>query len=458
MIERYSLPEMNGIWTDEAKFGLWLRVEIAVCEAWCELGKIPAEDMERIRNASCDLDRIAEILRVTHHDVTAFLAAVAESLGPESRYIHLGLTSSDVMDTALGLQLKMSAEILQRDVAKLIAVLRSRAIEHKHTLMMGRTHGVHAEPMTFGLKLALWVMEMERNATRLARATESVSVGKISGAVGTHATVPLEVEENACRRLGLGYAAVSNQVVQRDRHAEFLTTIAIIGSSLDKFATEVRALQKTEVRELEEPFAAGQTGSSAMPHKRNPELCERVSGLARLLRANAVASLEDIALWHERDISHSSVERIILPDSCLALDYILTIFTTVVAGMRVDRERMMANVELTRGLVFSQHVLIALIEKGLSRQDAYSIVQSNAMQAWQSGQPLRELLEADERVEVLLSAQELDSVFDYAHFLKEVGHIFARAGLTEKASVDSSDLQPPAARSDLGDTEDASCD
>jgi adenylosuccinate lyase len=428
MIERYSLPEMKGIWTDESRFALWLKVEIAVCEAWAEIGKITSEDMARIRNASCDLERVAEILRVTHHDVTAFLAAVAESLGPESRYIHLGLTSSDVMDTALGLQLKMSAAILQRDVAGLIKVLRSRAIEHKSTLMMGRTHGVHAEPMTFGLKLALWVMEMERNAARLERAAESVSVGKISGAVGTHATVPLEVEESACRRLGLGYAAISNQVVQRDRHAEFLTTLAIIASSLDKFATEVRALQKTEVRELEEPFSAGQTGSSAMPHKRNPELCERVSGLARLLRGNALASLENVALWHERDISHSSVERIILPDSCLALDYILTIFTSVVAGMRVDRERMMANVELTRGLVFSQHVLIALIEKGLSRQDAYSIVQRNAMTAWQSGQPLRELLEADEQVSGLLTSSELDDVFDYSHFLKEVNHIFGRAG------------------------------
>ncbi len=449
MIERYSLPQMSGLWTDEYKFGLWLKVEIAVCEAWCELGKIPAEDMARIRNASCDIERVAEILRVTHHDVTAFLAAVAESLGPESRYIHLGLTSSDVMDTALGLQLKMSAEILQRDVSRLTEVLRTRALEHKNTLMMGRTHGVHAEPMTFGLKLALWVMEMERNAVRLARATEAVAVGKISGAVGTHATVPLDVEESACRRLGLGYAAISNQVVQRDRHAEFLSTLAIIASSLDKFATEIRALQKTEVRELEEPFASGQTGSSAMPHKRNPELCERVCGLARLLRGNALASLENVALWHERDISHSSVERIILPDSCLALDYILTIFTTVVAGMRVNSERMMANVELTRGLVFSQHVLIALIEKGLSRQDAYSIVQHNAMAAWQSGQPFRELLEADDRVKSLLSEKELDSIFDYGHFLTEIDRIFARAGFTETPAVELGET--PGTRRGSGD-------
>jgi len=447
MIERYSLPEMKRIWSDDNKFDLWLRVEIAVCEAWCELGRIPPEDMERIRHATCDLERVTEILQVTHHDVTAFLAAVAESLGPESRYIHLGLTSSDVIDTALGLQFKLAAEILRNDVENLIRVLRSRAIEHKHTLMMGRTHGVHAEPMTFGLKLALWVMEMERNAVRLARATEIVSVGKISGAVGTHATVPLEVEESACRRLGLGYAAISNQVVQRDRHAEFLTTLAIIAGSLEKFATEIRALQKTEVRELEEPFEAGQTGSSAMPHKRNPELCERVSGLARLLRGNAMAALENVALWHERDISHSSVERVILPDSCLVLDYVLTLFTSVVAGLRVNTERMQSNVELTRGLIFSQGVLIALIEKGLSRQDAYKIVQRGAMTAWESGRSLRELLEADTEASSLLSAGELDGLFDYGHFLTEIDRIFARAGITGAAGDISGDGQPLAPRS-----------
>lgn len=447
MIERYSLPEMSRIWRDEHKFDLWLKVEIAVCEAWCELGRIPPEDMARIRNATCDLGRVGEILQVTHHDVTAFLGAVAESLGPESRYIHLGLTSSDVMDTALGLQLKAAGEILQQDVASLTKVLRSRAIEHKYTLMMGRTHGVHAEPMTLGLKLALWTTEMERNAARLARAIEGVSVGKISGAVGTHATVPLEVEEGACRRLGLGYAEVSNQVVQRDRHAEFLTTLAIVASSLDKFATEVRALQKTEVRELEEPFEAGQTGSSAMPHKRNPELCERVSGLARLLRANALASLENVALWHERDISHSSVERIILPDSCLALDYILTLFTSVVAGMHVDVERMKMNVELTHGLVFSQRALLALIEKGMSRQEAYKTVQTSAMAAWQSGASFRELLESDPQVHALLSADVLADVFDYGHFLKEIDRIFARAGLTGEADDISADGQPLAPRS-----------
>lgn len=447
MIERYSLPEMKLVFSDERKFELWLQVEIAVCEAWAELGRIPLEDMARIRNARCDLDRMAEILRVTHHDVTAFLAAVAESLGPESRFIHLGLTSSDIMDTALGLQLKEAGTILQRDVAALLRVLRSRALEHKHTLMMGRTHGVHAEPMTFGLKLALWLKEMERNLERLSRATASVSVGKISGAVGTHATVPLAVEEGACRRLGLGWAEISNQVVQRDRHAEFLTTLAVVAGSLDKFATEVRALQKTEVREVEEPFESGQTGSSAMPHKRNPELCERISGLARLLRANSLAALENMALWHERDISHSSVERIILPDSCLALDYILNIFTSVVAGLRINTDRMRANVELTRGLVFSQRALIALIEKGLSRQEAYKTVQTCAMSSWESGVPLRDLLAADNQVQQLLTAQELAEVFDYGHFLQEVDGIFARAGILGEAEDVSGGPQTLAPRS-----------
>lgn len=447
MIERYSLAEMKRVWSDERKFDLWLKVEIAVCEAWSDLGRIPAEDMSRIRNARCDLNRMAEILRVTHHDVTAFLAAVAESLGPESRFVHLGLTSSDVMDTALALQLKEAGEILQRDVRELMRVLRSRAIEHKRTLMMGRTHGVHAEPMTFGLKLALWLKEMERNAERLSRATAVVSVGKISGAVGTHATVPLEVEESACRRLGLGWAEISNQVVQRDRHAEFLTTLAIVAGSLDKFATELRALQKTEFREVEEPFEAGQTGSSAMPHKRNPELCERVCGLARLLRGNALASLENMALWHERDISHSSVERIILPDSCQALDYILNIFTSVVAGMKVDSERMQANVELTHGLVFSQRALLAIIEKGLSRQDAYKLIQRCAMVSWQSGTPFRELLEGDSQVRALLTPAELSDVFDYGHFLREVDRIFQRAGVVGEAEDVSGGAQSLAPRS-----------
>lgn len=433
MIERYSRPEMKQIWSDQNKFDLWLKVEIAVCEAWHDLGKIPAEEMEGIRKATFSLDRVGEILSVTHHDVTAFLQAVAENLGPESRFIHLGLTSSDVMDTALGLQMKEAARVLQEDVDALTQALRSRAIEHKYTLTMGRTHGVHAEPMTFGLRLAVWTKEMERNTERLRRATESVAVGNISGAVGSHATVPLEVEENACGRLGLGVAEVSSQIVQRDRHAEFLTTLAIIASSLEKFATEVRGLQRTEVRELEEPFESGQTGSSAMPHKRNPELCERVSGLARVARANAMASLENISLWHERDISHSSVERIIIPDSCLLLDYVLPMFTSIIVGLKVNVDKMRENVELTHGLVFSQRILIALIENGMTRQEAYKVVQSNAMDAWNNNRDFRTLLESDPVVKDRLSTAELDAVFDYGFYTREVDRIFERAGITGEA-------------------------
>jgi len=433
MIERYSRPEMKEIWSDQNKFALWLKVEIAVCEAWHDVGKIPDADIEGIRKGSFSLERIAEVLAVTHHDVTAFLQAVAENMGPESRFIHLGLTSSDVMDTALGLQMKEAARILQDDVDGLIHALRSRAIEHKYTLTMGRTHGVHAEPMTFGLRLALWTKEMERNAERLKRATESVAVGKISGAVGSHATVPLEVEENACHRLGLGVAEVSSQIVQRDRHAEFLTTLAIIAGSLEKFATEVRGLQRTEVRELEEPFQSGQTGSSAMPHKRNPELCERITGLARVVRGNAMAALENISLWHERDISHSSVERVIIPDSCLLLDYVLDMFTSIVSGLKVNADKMRENVELTHGLVFSQRTLLALIDKGMNRQEAYKVVQESAMEAWNNDKDYRSLLEADPTVGQLLSQQELDAIFDYGFYTREIDAIFERAGLTGKA-------------------------
>jgi adenylosuccinate lyase len=429
MIERYSRPEMKRIWSDENKFDLWLKVETAVCEAWCDLGRLPAEDMEKIRRARFEVQRIGEVLEVTHHDMTAFLQAVAENMGPESRHIHLGLTSSDIMDTALSLQLKAAAALLQAAVQELIGVLAAQAVTHKHTIMMGRTHGVHAEPTTFGLKLALWTMEMKRNAVRLEQATRTVSVGKISGAVGTHATVPLEVEENACRRLGLDFAEVSSQIVQRDRHATFLTTLAVIAGSLEKFATEVRGLQRTEVQELEEPFAEGQTGSSAMPHKRNPELCERICGLARVVRANSMAGLENIALWHERDISHSSVERIILPDSCLALDYMLSLFIPIAANMRVNTVRMRQNLEMTRGLIFSQQVLIALIDKGMTRQDAYKVVQRSAMQAWENGGSFRERLEADGEAAGLLTKKDLDGIFDYGYYLHEIDRIFERAGL-----------------------------
>ncbi|TES84936.1 MAG: adenylosuccinate lyase, partial [Dehalococcoidia bacterium] len=340
MIERYSRPRMKRVWSDENKFDKWLRVEIAVCEAWAEMGVIPRKDLSKIKLARVNLKRMGEILKETHHDVTAFLGSVSESLGEESRFIHLGLTSNDVIDTALCLQLLEATEILSEDIKGLITVLAQQAIKHKYTTMIGRTHGIHAEPISFGFKLALWVDEMRRNLQRLADAEKAISVGKISGAVGTYATLSPELEEKACARLGLAAAPISNQVLQRDRHAQFVTTLAIIASSLEKFATEIRGLQKTETREVEEPFAAGQTGSSAMPHKRNPELCERVCGISRLVRGYALTSMENIALWHERDISHSSAERIILPDSCLVLDYALSIFTSVMKGLTVYPKKM----------------------------------------------------------------------------------------------------------------------
>jgi len=429
MIERYSRPGMKKVWSEENKFDQWLKVEIAVCEAWAELGEIPPKEMAKIRKAGYDLNRIARFLKVTHHDMTAFLKSVAESLGAESRFIHLGLTSSDVIDTALALQMTRAADILEKDLAELVSVLKSRAVEHKYTLMIGRTHGIHAEPTTFGLKMALWTEEMKRNAHRLAEARSSISVGKISSTVGTYATVPPEVERIACAKLGLTPAPISNQIIQRDRHAQLLTTLAIIAGSLEKFATEIRGLQRTEVREVEEPFAEGQTGSSSMPHKRNPELCERICGLARLIRGHALTSLENIALWHERDISHSSAERIILPDSCLALNYMLSVFTSIMKGLKVYPENMRHNIELTRGVIFSQRVLLALIEKGLGREEAYKMVQGNAMKAWEKGKSFLSLLEADRQITARLSKKELNSLFDYNFYLRYVDTVFGRLGL-----------------------------
>ncbi len=440
MIERYSRPQMKKIWSDENKFDQWLKVEIAVCEAWAELGKIPPEAMPKINKASYNLDRIAEFLEVTHHDMTAFLNSVAESLGEESRFVHLGLTSSDIMDTALSLQLKEAADILEQDFTELIATLENKAIEHKNTIMMGRTHGVHAEPITFGLKLALWTEEMKRNDQRLADAKRILSVGKISGAVGTYATVPPEVEERACSKLGLAPAPISSQIIQRDRHAQFATTLAIIASSLEKFATEIRNLQRTEILEVEEPFQAGQTGSSAMPHKRNPELCERICGLARLVRGHALTSMENIALWHERDISHSSTERIILPDSCLVLDYTLSLFTSIMKGLKVHPENMRRNLDLTQGLVFSQRVLLALIDKGLGREEAYRMVQDKAMEAWQEKKSLSSLLKADAKIMAYLSKTELESLFDYDYYLEYVDSIFERLGLTEVKKIKQTEV------------------
>jgi len=431
MIERYSRPQMKGVWSDESKFAKWLEVEIAVCEAWAELDVIPREAVPKIKLARLNLKRMGEILKETHHDMTAFLRSVAESLGDESRFIHLGLTSSDVIDTALSLQLVEATEILSQDIKELISVLAQKAIKHKYTAMIGRTHGIHAEPLSFGLKLALWVEEMKRNRQRLSEAKKAIAVGKISGAVGTYATLSPQVEEKACARLGLAPAPISSQILQRDRHAQFMTTLAIIASSLEKFATEIRGLQRTETREVEEPFGVNQTGSSAMPHKRNPELCERICGLARLVRGYALTSLENISLWHERDISHSSTERIILPDSCLALDYSLALFTSVMRRLQIYPQRMKRNIGLTKGLIFSQRVMLALIDKGLSRQQAYELVQRNAMKAWQGNKNFLSLLKADPEVTATLPPEELELLFDYQYYLRYINEIFKRLGLTE---------------------------
>jgi adenylosuccinate lyase len=429
MIERYSRPEMARIWSEEGKLDRWLQVEVAVCEAWAEHGTVPQDAVERIRHARYEMADVNRYLVETHHDVTAFLRSVADSLGEESRYVHLGLTSNDIIDTAQGLQMKAASEILERDIEALLRVLERRALEFKDTLMMGRTHGVHAEPTTFGLKLANWVDEVRRDAHRLAEAKAQVAVGKVSGAVGTHATVPPEVEETTCAHLGLAVEPISTQIVHRDRHAYFVATLAVVAASLERFATELRSLQRTEVLEAEEPFGKGQTGSSAMPHKRNPEKCERVCGLARVIRGHAVTALENVALWHERDISNSSPERIILPDSCLLLDYMLDMFTWIMDGLQVYPQRMRENVELTQGVIFSQRVMLALIEKGLSREEAYHIVQRNAMQAWKERRPFRQLLDAEPDVTSRFTPAELDTLFDYGYYLRHVDDSFRRVGL-----------------------------
>ena len=432
MIDRYSRPEMARLWSQEHKIALWLRVEVAVCEAWVAHGEIPAEALPEIRRASVDLARMAEIERETEHDVIAFLRALAESIGPESRFVHLGLTSSDVVDTALALQVVDAIDLLERDVDALEAALTALALAHRDTVTIGRTHGIHAEPTTFGLKVAVWVDEARRARRRLRFAREELAVGKLAGAVGTHANVPPEVEEDACRRLGLATVAAGTQVIQRDRHATFMAMLGVIAASLEKMATEVRHLQRTEVREAEEPFRAGQQGSSAMPHKRNPILCERICGLARLVRGYVTPALENVALWHERDISHSSAERVILPDACLALDYALDLMTRVLSGLHVDRERMRANVDLTGGLIFSQRALLALIEAGMGRQEAYKVVQELAMRAWSQGDSFRALLAADPRVSAVLSPAQLDQLFDLSYHLQHVGTSYKRLGLTPK--------------------------
>ena len=430
MIERYSRPEMARIWSREAKYETWLRVELAVCEVYARRGQIPSDALGRIKaRATISADRIEEIERTTRHDVIAFLTNLEESLGADSRYVHIGMTSSDVLDTALALQLQQSADLLQAGLERFRSATRNLALAHKDTLCVGRTHGIHAEPMAFGLKGALWYTEAERNLERLRRAREAVRVGKISGAVGTFAHVDPDVEEEVCRLLGLEPAPVSTQILQRDRHAEFMSVLAISAASLEKVALEVRSLQRTEILEAEEPFSEGQKGSSAMPHKRNPVSCEQVCGLARLVRSNALAALENVALWHERDISHSSVERVILPDSTILLDYMLHQMTRIIDGLQVYPDRMRENMDRSFGLMFSQRVLLRLAEKGLPRQAAYDVVQRNAMRAWRERTAFRDLLGADPDITTHLTSADLDACFDPSWYLRNVDAVYRRAGL-----------------------------
>lgn len=430
MIERYSREEMANIWTEQNRFEAWLEVEILACEAWSKLGHIPAEDVKLIRqNAKVDVDRAKEIEQETRHDVVAFTRQVSETLGEERKWVHYGLTSTDVVDTALSYVIKQANEIIEKDLERFLEVLKNKAIEHKTTLMMGRTHGVHAEPTTFGIKMALWYTEMKRNLERFKRVREEIEVGKMSGAVGTFANIPPEIEEHVCTELGLGCAPVSTQTLQRDRHAYYIATLGLIATSIEKFAVEVRGLQKTETREVEEAFAKGQKGSSAMPHKRNPIGSENVTGLARVIRGYITTAYENVPLWHERDISHSSAERIMLPDVTIALDYALNRFTNIINRLTVYPENMKRNIDKTFGLIYSQRVMLTLINKGMVREEAYDIVQPKAMESWETQTPFRTLVEQDEKITNLLSADELDECFNEKHHLNQVDTIFRRAGI-----------------------------
>src|SRR5579872_619236 len=440
MIERYSRPAMAAIWSASHKSDNWLKVELLACEAWTREGGIPPDALAKIRQARYNAQRMQEIEQETHHDVISFLRSVQEQLGPEGRFIHLGLTSSDVLDTGLAAQLKEAGILLTTSLSALIQVVAQKAVQYKYTLMVGRSHGIHAEPMTFGLKLALWVDELRRGQQRLAAALEQVTVGKISGAVGTHATVPPQIEEFVCEEMGLGVEPISSQIVQRDRHAYFITSLALLGSSLEKMAQEIRHLQRTELSEAFEPFGSGQQGSSAMPHKRNPELCERICGLARVLRGFSVTAMENVALWHERDISHSSAERIIIPDACTLLHYMLHIFNNVMSGLQVDEERMLFNLNMMGGLIFSQRILLALIDKGVGRQEAYKIVQRNAQKVWgmASHGPIAEpaLLDAlnnDPEVAEYLTRDELQELTSTEYYTKYIDTAFTRVGLEKES-------------------------
>ncbi|WP_100371651.1 adenylosuccinate lyase [Bacillus sp. FJAT-45037] len=430
MIERYTRPEMGAIWTEENRYQAWLEVEIVACEAWAELGDIPKEDVVKIReNAGFDVDRIHEIEAQTRHDVVAFTRAVSETLGEERKWVHYGLTSTDVVDTALSYLLKQANEILLADLERFLGIIKDKAIEHKFTVMMGRTHGVHAEPTTFGLKLALWYEEMKRNIERFKRAAEGVRFGKLSGAVGTYANIDPRVEELVCEKLGLQAAPISTQTLQRDRHAEYMASIALIATSIEKFAVEIRGLQKSETREVEEFFAKGQKGSSAMPHKRNPIGSENMTGLARVIRGHMITAYENVPLWHERDISHSSAERIILPDATIALNYMLNRFGNIVKNLTVFPENMKRNMTRTYGLIYSQRVLLSLIDKGMAREEAYDLVQPKTTEAWEKGIQFRELVEQEEAITKILSEKEIDDCFDYNYHLQHVDTIFTRLGL-----------------------------
>ncbi len=430
MIERYSRKEMAAIWSEQNRFEAWLEVEILACEAWSKLGVIPEEDVKLIRqNARVDVQRAQEIEQETRHDVVAFTRQVSETLGEERKWVHYGLTSTDVVDTALSYVIKQANDIIERDLERFIEVLKQKALKYKTTLMMGRTHGVHAEPTTFGLKMALWYMEMQRNLKRFKEVRKDIEVGKMSGAVGTFANIPPEIEEHVCRELGIGFAEISTQTLQRDRHAYYIATLALIATSLEKFAVEVRNLQKTETREVEEAFAKGQKGSSAMPHKRNPIGSENITGLSRVIRGYITTAYENVALWHERDISHSSAERIMLPDVTIALDYALNRFTNIIDNLTVYENNMKRNMDKTFGLIYSQRVLLTLIDKGMVREEAYDLVQPKAMESWETETPFRDLLEQDDRVTSLLSEADLNSCFDETHHLNQVDTLFKRAGL-----------------------------
>ena len=430
MIERYTRPEMGNIWTEKNRFNAWLEVEILACEAWSELGVIPKEDVKLLReNATFDVDRINEIEKDTRHDVVAFTRAVSETLGEERKWVHYGLTSTDVVDTALSYVIKQANEILAKDLNNFVEILKNKAKEHKYTVQMGRTHGVHAEPTTFGLKLALWYQEMKRNVVRFEEARKNIEVGKISGAVGTYANIDPFVEKFVCEKLGLEAAPISTQTLQRDRHAHYMSTLALIATSIEKFAVEIRGLQKSETREVEEFFAKGQKGSSAMPHKRNPIGSENMTGMARVIRGYMMTAYENVPLWHERDISHSSAERIILPDATIALNYMLNRFSNIVKNLTVYPENMKRNMDRTLGLIFSQRVLLSLIDKGLVREEAYDTVQPKAMEAWELQVPFRSLIEKDDKITSLLTKEELDDCFDPTHHLKNVDVIFDRLGL-----------------------------